>query len=216
MRAPHGVEIVPDQREELLEDAEDPGIAVGEKKFKAKLFDWFPWIPQGSFIYASPIAEGEEKLSSGVYQVTGLGTNKNQAIVVAVGPGDFVPGVGFVSPSAHHGIMPGDIVHYSDVGPEIFGIDGQKYLELEYHHIRAKMRGTIGLARRQAAIAEIKKKLAAHASMGDNAGVTAKPTSTPEIPKNPFMVKREEAAERRRRVRGERTKVQVVVDKPVS
>lgn len=190
---------------------EDVGVPVGGKSYRPESYPWFPWIPCGSFIYAAPLKVEEQTLRSGIVAVMGQGTNPNWALVVAVGAGEFVPGVGFVSPSSHYGIHPGDIIHYSDVGPVEFLVDGQPYLELEFQHIRAFQRSEIGLARRARALREINEKLRAHEEAGDNAGQLASPDAAPRLPANPFMQSVEENTEKMYRARGTATKVQVVV-----
>lgn len=193
--------------------SDDRGAEIGERVYKYEAMEHFPWVPIGQTVIVYPAPDGIEQLSSGLFKVTGVtgGEKKRYGIVVAVGPGDFTFGVGFVSPSKHLDIHPKDIVTWNPESGIDWTIDGITYQQLMPDDIRARLKDALGLKMRRECMMALAAQLAKHADLGADAGQSSVEDTRPPIVRQDMDQMVGDETERQLANMGKATKVQVLV-----
>lgn len=198
--------------------AEKTGNEIREDKApRGASVDWLPWVPFEDNVLILPEQDGIFETDSGILGVRkhfsggGGGETCRKGMVVAIGPGKFYSGIGFVSPRADLLLRLKDIVLFDAATAMDVNIDGAAYVLVRPDDIRVRLKDEAGLRTRRKFIQDLVAQIEKHKALGDESGNDTVTETVPGTPKSTYKAERDEMAERAREARGTATKTQILV-----
>lgn len=196
-------------------DPKDPKLTMAEGGIrpKGKALPGFPWLPVGATVIVAFVPRGVKEMRSGILLVEGKEESQRKGLVLSVGPGEPIPGCGWVSPKMHFGVEPGDIVFVeSGVGiPIRLGNSRSEYHVLRMDDIRMRLDPGVGRGFRSQMLQWVNDRVKEMEEAGDDKGGDIREVDhAQKIEEVPRMTP-EEYVEHRRSQRGKGTKIQVTV-----
>ena len=209
MRKPEST--LPSAPHEGLEEGDLKKIAqkVGRK---GEVLAGIPWVPIGANIMVLPKPDTLQKSKGGIHIVSGDKEQQRQCIVVGVGPGEFQPYVGWVSPTMHYTIRVRDIVFLRMDSGISMRIDGVEYQIVRPEEITCRLKDGVAVSTRKELIGALQRAHVEHTELGEEAGDATTETQVPVVPKSTFEKELGEHLEDRREARGRPTKTIMPVD----
>jgi co-chaperonin GroES (HSP10) len=197
----------------LPSSPDDGSVRLGDApkpKYRGEAIDGFPWLPIGTTVIVLPSKDEVTKTSGGIFKPTTDSERRRSGIIVAVGPGAYLPYIGFVSPKEHYGVRVRDCVFCRMDNGIPIGVDGIDYLMFQPEDIMARARENVAVHTRAKLAAALVRATAHHEGLGEEAGDSTVEVSVPTV-QNREVMSTEEFIEERRRARGKATKKQVLV-----
>jgi co-chaperonin GroES (HSP10) len=159
------------------------GTRLPRKWMEARSASDYPWRAFGWRICLHMFS-GEDRVSKGgivlpdVYQGLGKDKKRTTGLVIAIGGGDVVPGVGWVSPQYHYGVRVGDVLFIEPNCGHVIFDDENEYRIITPNDVIQTLRADYG-ANTYAKMQQLAKRaLAKYVSAPDDAGVGTAPAST--------------------------------------
>ncbi|MCP4573405.1 MAG: hypothetical protein GY838_13700 [bacterium] len=191
-----------------------PGVESSPDRAKFHAMESFPWFAFGTHIVISRV-EGEERTTAGgvVIPESADSEKLTTGIIVAIGPGAWLPYGGFVDPAKDYKLKVGYVVFCEvNVGVPI-RVDNRDYWVIQPDDILMVLRQGQGIPLRARLQGRLVEAVAAHKSLGENAGEGVSEDNRPPLVDRSALHKApEEIREMRQTEEGKSTKTQVLVD----
>lgn len=186
----------------------DP-VTAPIREFVPAVNSRFPWIPCGNSVIVRMLPRTTRETKGGIIAFSG----GDKGIVIGLGPGELIPGSGWINPSKHYGLALDDIVLVNRELGEPFSVDGEEYLKLRPEDVFGRLKRGAALRLVKELESEKAKAMATHEEAGEFAGDATTVSQAAEIPERDFASEADEMVEGRLEAKGEATKTQVLIQK---